>query len=59
MFRTLEWMIARRAGWILSMHPSPTLKMDDTTMFRQLIFEVALAIVCAPSELGDNDITLG
>ncbi len=59
MFRTLEWMIARRAGWILSTNLSPTLKMDDTTMFRQLIFEVALAIVSAPSELGDNDITLG
>jgi AcrR family transcriptional regulator len=59
MFRTLEWMIARRAGRILSVNPSPTLKMDDTTKFRQLIFEVALAIVSAPSELGDDDITLG
>ena len=59
MFRTLEWMIARRAGRILSVNPSPTLKMDDTTKFRQLIFEVALAIVSAPSELGDDDITMG
>lgn len=59
MFRTLEWMIARRAGWILSVNPAPTLKMDDTTKFRQLIFEVARAIVAAPSELGNDDITLG
>ena len=59
MLRTLEWMIARRAGWILSTNPSPTLNLDDTTKFRQLIFEVALAIVSAPSALGDDDITLG
>jgi AcrR family transcriptional regulator len=56
MLRTLEWMIARRAGRILTGKPSPALQMDDPDAFRQLMLEVALGIVTAPSTLTEADI---
>lgn len=56
MLRTLEWMIARRAGRKLIGRPSPALQMDDPEMFRRLMHEVAMAIVSAPTRLSDDAI---
>jgi AcrR family transcriptional regulator len=57
MLRTLEWMIARRAGRILTGHPSPALRMDQPEAFHQLMAEVAISIVSAPTKLTESDIT--
>lgn len=57
MLRTLEWMIARRAGRLLTGRPSPALQMDDPEAFRRLMLEVALGIVTAPTTLTEADIT--
>jgi AcrR family transcriptional regulator len=57
--RTLEWMIARRAGRILTGEPSDALKMDSPNAFRQLMFEVAFGIATAPTELSETDIRFG
>jgi AcrR family transcriptional regulator len=59
MLRTLEWMIARRAGRILTGEPSDALQMDSPEAFRQLMFEVALGIATTPTELTEADIRFG
>lgn len=56
MFRTLEWMIARRARHLLLGQPSPSLQMDDPEQFRRFMFEVAHGILTAPTTLRDSDI---
>ncbi len=57
--RTLEWMIARRAGRLLTGSPSPALQIDDPEAFRLLMLEVALGIVTAPTSLTAGDIRIG
>ncbi len=59
MLRTLDWMIARRAGRLLTGRPSRTLRVDSPESFRRLMLEVALGIVTAPTTLTDEDITFG
>ncbi len=59
MLRTLEWMIARRAGRLLTGSPSRSLQMDDPEAFRQLMLEVSRGILVAPTELSDADVTFG
>ena len=56
MFRTLEWMMARRAGRLLTGTPSPALAITTPPALRTLIFEVALGIVAQPTTLTDDDI---
>ena len=56
MFRTLEWMIARRAGRLLTGSPSPALAITTPPALRTLFFEVALGIVAQPTTLTDDDI---
>lgn len=58
MLRTLEWMIARRAGRMLTGSPSPALQVKQPEAFRQLMAEVAMGIVTAPTTLTEADITL-
>ena len=48
MFRTLEWMMARRAGRLLTGSPSPALAITTPPALRTLLFEVALGIVANP-----------
>ncbi len=59
MLRTLEWMLARRAGRMLTGHPIRSLQMDDPHAFRCLMQEVAVGILTSPTTLGDDDITVG
>ncbi|HEY3724657.1 MAG TPA: helix-turn-helix domain-containing protein [Acidimicrobiia bacterium] len=56
MLRTLEWMIARRAGRVLTGSPSPALAITTPPAFRTLLFEVALGIVTQPTTLTDDDV---
>jgi AcrR family transcriptional regulator len=58
MLRTLEWMIARRAGRMLTGSPSTVLLMKQPEAFRQLMAEVAVGIVTAPTKLTEADISL-
>jgi len=57
MLRTLEWMIARRAGRLLSGHAGLALQMDDPEAFRTLMLEVAVGMLNAPTTLSDDDVT--
>jgi AcrR family transcriptional regulator len=59
MLRTLEWMIARRAGRMLTSQPNPSLQMTDPDAFRVLMQEVGVAILQAPTTLSDDDIVFG
>lgn len=59
MLRTLEWMIARRAGRILTGKPSRALRVTDQDSFRQLMLEVAVGIVTAPTILTSENVTYG
>ncbi len=59
MLRTLEWMIARRAGRLLTGSPSGGLSVDNPEAFRQLMQEVAVGILAAPTQLTDTDVTFG
>jgi AcrR family transcriptional regulator len=56
MFRTLEWMIARRAGRVLTGSPSPALAVATPVALRSLLLEVALGILTQPTTLTDADI---
>jgi TetR/AcrR family transcriptional regulator, regulator of cefoperazone and chloramphenicol sensitivity len=56
MLRTLEWMIARRAGRLVIGRPTPALQIERPEAFRQLMFEVAFAILTAPTALTADDI---
>jgi AcrR family transcriptional regulator len=58
MLRTLEWMIARRAGRMLTPSAGRLMRTEGPGVARQLMLEVAVAIVSAPTELGDGDITV-
>ena len=58
-FRTLEWMIARRADRLLTGKPSPALRMIDPEAFRQLMLEVSLGIMTAPTSLTEDSISFG
>ncbi len=55
MLRTLEWMIARRAGRLLTGKPSPALQMNDPEAFRQLMLEVAIGIMTTPTSADRRD----
>jgi AcrR family transcriptional regulator len=59
MLRTLEWMIARRAGRLLTGKPSSALLMDDPDAFRTLMLEVAVGILSPPTTLTAEDISFG
>ena len=59
MLRTLEWMIARRAGRLLTGKPSSALLVDDPEVFRTLMLEVAVGILSAPTTLTRNDVKFG
>jgi TetR/AcrR family transcriptional regulator, regulator of cefoperazone and chloramphenicol sensitivity len=59
MLRTLEWMIARRAGRLLTGRPVASLQMDDPEAFRQLMFEVSVGILTVPTTLGDDAVKFG
>jgi AcrR family transcriptional regulator len=56
MLRSLEWMVARRAGRILIAQPSPALMVERTSAFGTLMLEVAVGILSAPTTLTDGDI---
>jgi AcrR family transcriptional regulator len=58
-FRTLEWMIARRAGRLLTGKPSPALQMTDPAAFHQLMLEVSIGIMTTPTSLTEADIIFG
>jgi AcrR family transcriptional regulator len=55
-FRTLEWLIARRAGRVLTGRPSPALAVATPEALRTLLLEVALGILTQPTTLTDADI---
>jgi AcrR family transcriptional regulator len=57
MFRTLEWMIARRAGRILTGTPAPALVIQTPDALRTLLLEVAIGILAQPTTLTAADIT--
>jgi AcrR family transcriptional regulator len=57
MLRTLEWMITRRAGRLLTGQPAHAMRMHDPESFRQLMLEVAVGIVSAPTVIGDQEIS--
>ena len=57
MLRTLEWMITRRAGRLLTGKPSPAMRMDDPESFRTLMQEVAVGILSAPTTLDASAIS--
>jgi AcrR family transcriptional regulator len=57
MLRTLEWMITRRAGRLLTGKPSPAMRMNDPESFRILMLEVAVGIVSAPTTLDQSTIS--
>lgn len=59
MLRTLEWMIARRAGRLLTGRPVASLQMDDPEAFRQLMLEVSIGILTAPTTLSDEAVKFG
>jgi AcrR family transcriptional regulator len=56
MFRTLEWMIARRAGRVLTGIPSPALVIQTPAALGTLLLEVAIGILEQPTTLTDADI---
>ncbi len=58
MLRTLEWMIARRAGRVLTGSPSPALAIETPAALRTLLLEVAVGILTQPTTLTDEDVTL-
>jgi AcrR family transcriptional regulator len=63
MLRTLEWMIARRAGRILAEADGkppavPVIRADDPDVARRLMLEIAVAILSAPTTLDAQDITV-
>jgi AcrR family transcriptional regulator len=55
MLRTLEWMIARRSGRLLTGFPSPALQVTSPEAFATLMSEVALGILRPPTSLTDED----
>jgi AcrR family transcriptional regulator len=59
MLRTLEWMVTRRANRILSQGSPPMLRAKDEAVVRQIMLEVSVGILAAPSSLGEGDILLG
>ena len=59
MLRTLEWMIARRAGRLLTGKPSRALQMDDAEAFRRMMLEVAIGMLSQPTTLSDDDVSFG
>lgn len=59
MLRTLEWMIARRAGRQLSGKPSGALQVADHDAFGRLMVEVAIGILSQPTTLSDEDVSFG
>jgi AcrR family transcriptional regulator len=59
MFRTLEWMIARRAGRMLNEDPDAMMRAANEAAARRLMLEIAVAILAAPTELGEQDILVG
>jgi hypothetical protein len=59
MLRTLEWMMARRAGGILTGQPSGAIQMHDPDAFQQMMQEAAVGILSTPTKLSDQDVTFG
>jgi AcrR family transcriptional regulator len=59
MLRTLEWMIARRAGRILNPGTAPLVRTNELAVARQLMLEIAVGILAAPTELGEDDLVMG
>ena len=59
MLRTLEWMMARRAGRILTGRPTGAIRMHDPDAFQQMMQEAAVGILSAPTKLTDQDVTFG
>jgi AcrR family transcriptional regulator len=59
MLRTLEWMMARRAGRILTGRPSGAIRMHDPELFQRMLQEVAVGILSGPTTLTDEDVTFG
>jgi AcrR family transcriptional regulator len=55
MLRTLEWMIARRAGRLLTGFPSPALQVTNPEAFHTMMSEVALGILRPPTALTRED----
>jgi AcrR family transcriptional regulator len=58
MLRTVQWMIARRAGRALTGMPSPGLAVTTPPAFRTLLYEVALGILSQPTSLTDDDVEI-
>jgi AcrR family transcriptional regulator len=56
MFRTLEWMIARRAARVLTGTPSPALVIQTPAALRTLLLEVTIGILAQPTTLTAADI---
>lgn len=53
MFRSLDFLIARRAGRILN---GELLLIEDPAKFRQLMFEISVGMVSPPTTLTDEDV---
>jgi TetR/AcrR family transcriptional regulator, regulator of cefoperazone and chloramphenicol sensitivity len=59
MLRTLEWMMARRAGRILAGQPPGGLWIHDAESFRQMMQEAAVGILGTPTKLSGRDQPFG
>jgi AcrR family transcriptional regulator len=57
MLRTIEWMITRRAGRLLTGQPTPAMRMNDPESFRVLMLEVSVGILSAPTTLDASAIS--
>ena len=57
--RTIEWLVARRAGRILTGRPAPALKVTSPEALAVALYEITYGILTAPSTQSDEDITFG
>jgi AcrR family transcriptional regulator len=55
--RTLQWLIARRAGRLLADTPTQGVIIKDPTMVRNGLFETAMAFLTGPTRLTGDDMT--
>jgi AcrR family transcriptional regulator len=59
MLRTLELMIARRAARLLAPETVSLIRVEDPDAARQLMLEVAVGMLTAPTALGDDAVAIG
>lgn len=57
--RTLEWLIARRAGKILNVRTSPALTVKEPDAVATALLEVSLALLTGPTMLTGDDVEFG